>query len=95
MSDLYQGANHTSNKEKYWLMVMIAKCPDPVYVGYNAGSVGGKALTAAPVDTTVQVPDASLVTGTYNWAYKNWESQPQHTVLAISEETVAEALAAG
>lgn len=83
-------ATHTSNKATYWLMIMIKKNPDPVYVGYELGE--GPVFTE---NTAVVAKNGEgWLENYYTQKYENVKA-PNHTVLDVSADAKAQALAQG
>lgn len=70
---------HSSNSLTYYIVISTAKCPEPVYVGYDAGTAGTTKVDAAPV---VKTGDGWL-TDYYTQKYD--VKQSTHTVLNVSD----------
>lgn len=81
----------------YWLMIMVAKCPDPVFVGYDVGTADGVDFTGiAPVEKSTPTDKGKWIDGTYNMRYENFDNDtPEHTALGISAAAAKKAAEKG
>lgn len=77
----------------YWLMVMLAPIPNPVYVGYDAGTAGSTPINAAPVVKDTASDGGTWEDSLYVKKYPTTNGAPDHTVLGISDAAVNEAAA--
>ena len=77
------------DKNNFWLMVMVAPIPNPVYVGYESGSINGDPISANPVTKD----EGTWVTDKFIKQYPTTAgtAAPTHNALAISSEAEAEA----
>lgn len=89
LGEIWNNSTHRSNyKDPYWLMVMVAKVPEPVYVGYDAG-------TLSFTNALVSQADGTWVSGTNTREYTTNDGNVLHTVLDITSEAKAAAAAQG
>lgn len=95
MATIHSYACHSSNKETYWLMVMLGKNPQPVFVEYDAGEItknGGNLLKDIATVEQVTIEGAEW-TGTETLKYK--DACSEHSVLGISAAAAAKAAESG
>lgn len=83
MQKIYSYACHASKKETYWLMIMLEKNPEPVYLQYSAGEILSEGKNV--LESTAAIDETTITGATWDVKTKAYSFKAcyEHTVLGI------------